>query len=40
MDIVEGKPGSLSAGAGFSSTDGLVGQVSFPTPTSSGWPRG
>ncbi|MBI2118165.1 MAG: outer membrane protein assembly factor BamA [Elusimicrobia bacterium] len=27
MEIVEGKPGSLSAGAGFSSTDGLVGQV-------------
>ena len=27
MDIVEGKPGSLSAGAGFSSNDGLVGQI-------------
>lgn len=27
MDIVEGKPGSLSAGAGYSSTDGLVGQI-------------
>ncbi len=27
MEIVEGKPGSLSAGAGFSSTDGLVGQM-------------
>src|SRR6185436_17005068 len=25
MEVVEGKPGSLSAGAGFSSTDGLVG---------------
>ncbi len=27
MDIVEGKPGSLSAGAGYSSNDGLVGQI-------------
>ncbi|MBI2915325.1 MAG: outer membrane protein assembly factor BamA [Elusimicrobia bacterium] len=27
MEIVEGKPGSLSAGAGYSSTDGLVGQL-------------
>lgn len=27
MEIVEGKPGSLSAGAGYSSNDGLVGQV-------------
>lgn len=27
MEIVEGKPGSLSAGAGFSSNDGLVGQI-------------
>lgn len=27
MEIVEGKPGSLSAGAGYSSNDGLVGQI-------------
>ena len=27
VEVVEGKPGSLSAGAGFSSTDGLIGQV-------------
>lgn len=27
MEIVEGKPGSLSAGAGYSSTDQFVGQV-------------
>ena len=27
MEIVEGKPGSLSAGAGYSSNDGLVGQL-------------